>query len=573
MTNAVLEPKKSAVKFASDPLFSFIVPVYDKDPMVLKRCLMSLIDQDYENKEIICVFDGQNKALMNVASQFLYKGYFKIYEIEHKGACAARNEGFAHSKGDIVSFFNSDYIAKPGMLRGWVDKLQENPDCGFVYGGYEYSLSQRAVFPSGQYDERQLGTENYIDCGFPLWRKYVVQWDEECKSLQDWDFWIRVIKQNGIKGHYLGRDYSFIAEAPKQKGLSDDSSTNWNDRVRYIKDKNGIPMRDILVDSLGAMGHAKEISKIVDGDIREYTWHKTEWIDTYKALYMIGFYISPTEGGLSEHSRRLALFKDKNPKAKRIVHFIGTDIYWLRKFPFESLRYLAGALRLSCDKILSENQAAHDELLEYGIPSEIVPIPSYTSKWEVKSLPKDFKVGIYLVEPGTSDGQSDYDKYCYEHMLSIVRGMPDVQFTAYGKGGWDVEYPNLKHYKTIKKDDWPTYVYDNSALLRICRHDTKPLASSEFMLAGRDVISNIKGECTEYIDTSGNHELNEWDTFSEGFNAYRWPDTKKSIMQKIRYIRDSTSVGGRRQEIARDLKYMQDQEAYKTKIKELCHVD
>src|SRR5689334_21865637 len=104
---------------------------------------------------------------------------------------------------------------------------------------------------------------------------------------------------------------------------------------------------------------------------------------------MIGFYITPGETGLNEHARRLAMFKDKNPKAKRIVHFVGADIYWLRKFPWESLKILVGALNQSCDHILSENQSAHDELLEYGIKSEIVPLPSYND-WEVKPLPKEF---------------------------------------------------------------------------------------------------------------------------------------------------------------------------------------
>ena len=51
----VLEPEKNMKKFADDPLLSFIVPVYEKDPMVFKRCLMSLADQDYENKEVIVI--------------------------------------------------------------------------------------------------------------------------------------------------------------------------------------------------------------------------------------------------------------------------------------------------------------------------------------------------------------------------------------------------------------------------------------------------------------------------------------------------------------------------------------
>jgi hypothetical protein len=286
---------------------------------------------------------------------------------------------------------------------------------------------------------------------------------------------------------------------------------------------------------------------------------------------MIGFYIKPGEQNLNEHSRRLALFKDKYPEAKRIVHFVGADIYWLRKFPYESLKYLAGALRLSCDHILSENKAAHDELLEYGIPTEIVPIPSYTSNWEVKPLPETFKVALYLVEHGNGHGQSDFDKYCYEQTLSIVRAMPDVQFTAYGVGGKDVQYPNLKHCGMIPRDKWPDYVYENSALMRLVRHDHNPMASNEFIMAGRDVITNLPDEYMTTIDTSGKSTLNEWDKFSEGFNAYNWPRTKKKIIQMIRQVKQRGQFSDATLH-AQFYSKVLDKQNYINKIKDLCGV-
>jgi len=562
----VLDSKKE-VKFEADPLVSMIVPIYDITPQILKRCLLSLADQDYENMEIICVFDGFDANLKPVAESFMSKGNLSILEIEHAGACAARNAGFRHSKGEIVSFFNSDYIAKPGMVRNWVNKLKDNPDCGFAYGGYEMNTAQRQYYPSKPFSAFELDVANYIDCGFPLWRKYVVEWDENCKSLQDWDFWIRVVKTHNVKGFYLGRDYSFIAEMPRLKGLSHDSSTNWIDRVRYIKNKNHILERDILVTSLGAKMHGVEIAKMLDADFRDDTFYKPS---EYKALYMIGFYIKPNEQGLNEHSRRLAWFKDNYPKAKRIVHFVGADIYWLKKFPYESLKYLAGAIKISCDHVLSENQSAHDELLEYGIPSQIVPIPSYTSNWEVKPLPKDFRVAAYLVEPGYGAGQSDFDKYCYEQTLSIIRGMPDIQFSGYGTSAKGIEYPNLKLFPFIPRDKWPEFVYDHSALIRLCRHDHNPMASNEFLMAGRDVITNIDTPWSYQIDTAGNHLINEWDKFSEGFNTQNWPTTKLKVIQTIRHIKKNPHGFAAREDVSKELKKVLDQQTYISKIRELC---
>lgn len=510
--------------FRPEPLVSFVVPVYDVPKDVLKRCLMSLEDQDYPNIEVVVVFDGQNDELAKVFLPFSTKANWKRITIEHAGACAARNAGFLESKGEILSFFNSDYIAKPGMVRTWVTSLQDHPECGFAYGRYEYTSAQRAVYPSKSFDAWQLEVANYIDCGFPLWRKHFVPWDVNCKSLQDWDFWIRVV-QKGVKGYYLGPlESSFMAEPPRPKGLSMDSSSNWVERVRYIKNKNHIAERDICVASLGAPMHGIGIAKMIGADFRDDTLFKPH---EYKALYLIGWYMKPQDAG-NQHPTIMMYF-DK-PGVNRIIHFVGADIYWLRKFPYEALKPLAGAIQLKATAILCETELAKRELADFGIKAQVVPIPSY-SNWDVNPLPEKFSVSVFLTD------KSDFDKYCYENTLSIIRAMPDVQFTAYGDGGWDVDYPNLKHSHVLPRADWENYVYDNSCYLRLVRHDTLPMASSEFIMAGRDVVTNIPLPYQEYIDTQGNSTLNEWDYFNSGLNAYRWPDTKKQVIQRIRAIK------------------------------------
>lgn len=516
-------------KFSEEPKLSFIVPIYKVSKDTLKRCLMSLDDQDYPNIEVVCVMDGveddEAKDLQAIAVKFAEKQpeRVKAIEIAHAGACAARNAGFQASTGEIVSFFNSDYVAKPGMARMWVNALQANLDCGFVYGAYEYSAARRWWYISKPFDSWLLKIANYIDCGFPLWRKHVVEWDPECKSLQDWDFWLRVVAK-GVKGHYLGRTISFVAEPPRAGGLSVDSHSNWSERIRYIKEKNGIPISDICVTSLGAPVHGVEIAKMLGADYRDDTIYKPH---NYKALYLIGWYMKPTDQG-NEHPSILMHF-DK-PGISKIVHFVGADIFWLRKFNYESMKALAGALNLKATHILCETDIAQRELADFGIKAKILPIPSYSS-WEMKPLPDEFKMSVFLTE------KSDFDKYCYEHTLSIIRAMPDVQFTAYGDGGKDVAYPNLKHYGTLTRKEWEEYVYANSCYLRLVRHDTLPMASCEFIMAGRDVVTNLPLPYQEYIDTRGKMELNDWDMYGSGLNVFNWPETKKAIIKRIRAIR------------------------------------
>ena len=529
----VLEPQNAVLPFEQEPLISFIVPVHagHLDKAILKRCLMSLDDQDYENREIVIVLNGgEDPGLEETAQFFVDKdSRFRLIKSSESGACNARNLGFENSKGDIVSFFNSDYKLKPGMARFWVDSLVENPDCGFAYGGYEYATAPAVCYGSRPFNPFLLDVFNFIDCGFPLWRKYVVKWDPEVKSLQDWDFWLRVVKTHNLKGLFLERDLSFIAEPPRPNGLSHDSANNWIDRVKFVKEKNKIPLSDLLVTSIGAEFHAIEMAKMLKADFRDMsTIHKP---NEYKALYLVGFYMRPDIPG-NQHPQILASFPETVTK---IIHFVGADIYWLRKFPFDAMKILAGVMKIGASHILCENEAAQKELAGYGINAEIVPIPPYNS-YAFRALPEKFHVGLYLTD------KSDFDKYLQAYSLSVVRAMPDVQFSGYGDGARDFNAPNFKHFGNMESAKYKEWVYNQSALLRLVRHDTLPMAACDFFLAGRPVISNIPLPYAHLIDTKGTDPLTDWDPFSPGFSPARWPDTKKAIVQAIRGARDTPDV-------------------------------
>lgn len=547
------------MEFKEDPKFSVIIPVYDVPEGVFKRCLMSIADQDYSNMEVVIVANGGDEKAHKMAEDFVKhtekKALWKVIFTEEKGACQARNLGFKESTGEIVAFVNSDYILKLGCISMWVDALRSHPDCGFVYGAYEYASSQREIYPSKPFDVFQLEIANYIDCGFPLWRKHVVEWDSNVKSLQDWDFWLRVVKQ-GVKGYFLGRDISFVAEPPRPKGLSMDSSSNWMERVKFIKDKLGIPMRDVCVTSYGAKNHAVEIAKMIGADFRDDTLHKPH---EYKALYLIGWYMKPGQEN-NPHSWALQQFKN----CKKIVHFVGADIYWLRKFSVQDIREFAGALSLSTDFILCENEMAQEELKSYGIQSQVVPIPPY-SDFEVSPLSKEFSVAVLLTD------KSDFDKYLKQHTLSIIKAMPDVKFQGYGDADLgEFKSKNFVMKGQLSRSDYEKFVMDNSAYLRLVRHDTAPMASAEFMLAGRRVISNIPNECTDYVDTSGQLLFDSWDKFSPGFSPLRWPDTKKKLVKAIRNTIKNPFSKLEKDEIALSLKKRFDKSIYIRKIREMA---
>jgi hypothetical protein len=210
---------------------------------------------------------------------------------------------------------------------------------------------------------------------------------------------------------------------------------------------------------------------------------------------------------------------------------------------------------LKVQHILCETELAQKELADLGLPSKVVPIPPYFD-YEVKPLPDEFRVAVFLT------GHSDFDKYCQEETLSIVRAMPDVQFAAYGDAQQDIDYPNLKHFKNPYGADWQKFVYENSAYFRLVRHDTRPMASDEFILAGRDVITNVPLPGVQLIDTAGKILINDWDNFGTGLNAYNWPDTKVNIVQMIRKLKGTPYEKGNREIIASKYRKVLDRQKY-----------
>lgn len=89
---------------------SIIVPVYNAGKY-LEECLDSIIEQTYNNLEIILVDDGSNDNSFSILSKYSHKdGRIKIVRQQRKGAAVARNLGIVIATGDYLLFLDSDDV-------------------------------------------------------------------------------------------------------------------------------------------------------------------------------------------------------------------------------------------------------------------------------------------------------------------------------------------------------------------------------------------------------------------------------------------------------------------------------
>lgn len=96
-----------------EPLISIIVPVYNVEKY-LSKCLDSLVNQTYENIEIVCVDDGSTDSSGAICDEYAKKdARIKVIHKENGGLSDARNVGLETINGEYVMFIDSD---------DWIDK-------------------------------------------------------------------------------------------------------------------------------------------------------------------------------------------------------------------------------------------------------------------------------------------------------------------------------------------------------------------------------------------------------------------------------------------------------------------
>lgn len=101
------------VQIKNKIIFSVVLPIYNVEKY-LNRCLDSVINQTYENLEIILVDDGSPDNCPQICDEWAETD--KRIKVVHKinaGLGEARNSGLDVATGDYICFFDSDdYIDK-----------------------------------------------------------------------------------------------------------------------------------------------------------------------------------------------------------------------------------------------------------------------------------------------------------------------------------------------------------------------------------------------------------------------------------------------------------------------------
>lgn len=111
---------------------SIIIPVYHVET-TLNRCIESVLSQDLDDFEVILVDDGSPDSCPKMCDDWNEKDS-RIHVIHqlNQGLSAARNAGINLSKGDYITFVDSDDFLTHNTLRGNMNIIENHPEYDFI---------------------------------------------------------------------------------------------------------------------------------------------------------------------------------------------------------------------------------------------------------------------------------------------------------------------------------------------------------------------------------------------------------------------------------------------------------
>lgn len=111
------------------PLVSVLIPVYNVEKY-LERCINSVLNQNYNDYEIIIVDDGSTDSSSILCDRFYNSNPSKIKVIHKKneGLPAARLEGVINSCGKYVIFLDSDDYLLENAISTFVTHIEQGYD-------------------------------------------------------------------------------------------------------------------------------------------------------------------------------------------------------------------------------------------------------------------------------------------------------------------------------------------------------------------------------------------------------------------------------------------------------------
>lgn len=135
---------------SATPLISVVIPCYNQGHFL--REALETVAASPRGVEIVVVDDGSLDHTLEIADRFAAQRAngvdVRVLQQSNAGVSAARNRGFAESRGEYVVFLDADDRLTPDGLDVGARALDAHPQCAFVYGRCQMMDADGTLLPT-----------------------------------------------------------------------------------------------------------------------------------------------------------------------------------------------------------------------------------------------------------------------------------------------------------------------------------------------------------------------------------------------------------------------------------------
>ena len=185
---------------SDNELVSIIIPAYNCAEYI-EETVASAMASTYPHIEIIITNDGSTDSTAVVIDQVAAKNpLVKAFNQINKGVSATRNFCISKASGKYILPLDADDLISTDYIEKAVEALSKNDNVKIVYGKADFFGDRTGDWNLPDFNIHLLARKNLIYVS-ALFRK--ADFDKtdgfcpEMPSLEDWDFWISLLKNGG----------------------------------------------------------------------------------------------------------------------------------------------------------------------------------------------------------------------------------------------------------------------------------------------------------------------------------------------------------------------------------------
>lgn len=147
------------------PKISIILPVYNTGD-ILKDTVNGILNQSYENFELLIVDDGSSEYTANLCDDLARQdARIKVIHQENSGVCCARNKGIDIAEGEYITFCDHDDIYLKDLLKKEIELIEKKTGVSLV------SVGAQHIYDDGR--KVEFGEDLIIDSEEAIKKQFV----------------------------------------------------------------------------------------------------------------------------------------------------------------------------------------------------------------------------------------------------------------------------------------------------------------------------------------------------------------------------------------------------------------